>query len=324
MQIKLAGYLFYMIKKHSQIKIILISLAVFIFGLFAYSYFQIFSISTKIDHLSNELASTTLAFAKKTAELNGAIIALDQKSTSLFNNLSATDQDIQNTKRNIEAVQSQVGGVEQNVDKITGTVSTLEKLSKTDPELLQKYSKVFFLNEHYAPERLTEIDKDYVYSVKKSETIHSLVWPHLKEMLDAAKKINVTLYVKSAYRSFDEQKAVKSAYTVVYGKGSANTFSADQGYSEHQLGTTADFTTAGVNGSLNGFEKTTAYLWMQFNAYKYGFVLSYPANNSYYIFEPWHWRYVGVALATRLNQEGKNFYDLDQREIDKYLPNIFD
>ena len=144
------------------------------------------------------------------------------------------------------------------------------------------------------------------------------------DMLEAAKVSKVTLYVKSAYRSFDEQKSVKSLYTVVYGKGSANQFSADQGYSEHQLGTTADFTTIGVNGSLSGFEKTVAYLWMQFNAYKYGFILSYPENNSYYIFEPWHWRYVGIALATRLHEEHKNFYDLDQREIDKYLPNIFD
>lgn len=313
-----------MIKKYQQIKIKTILSVIFVFGLCAYFYFQIFSISAKIERLSDEFASTTDDLVKKTSRLDEAIVLLDQRSTSIFNNLSATDQDIQNTKKNIEAVQSQVGGVEQTVGKITGTVSTLEKLSKTDPELLQKYSKVFFLNEHYAPERLTEIDPEYLYSKKKSETIHALAWSHLKNLLEEAKKDNVVLYVKSAYRSFDEQKAVKSAYTVVYGKGNANTFSADQGYSEHQLGTTVDLTTSGVNGSLSGFEKTTAYLWMQFNAYKYGFILSYPANNNYYIFEPWHWRYVGIALATRLKEEGKNFYDFDQREIDKYLPNIFD
>lgn len=301
-----------------------IAIVLAVIGLIGYLYFQTFSMSGKIEQLSNELASTTVLAAKKTDELNNAIAALDQKATTLFSNLSATDKNIQNTKKSVEAVQSQVGGVEQTVGKITGTVTTLEKLSKTDPELLQKYSKVFFLNEHYVPERLIEIDSFYVYSLKKYETVHSLVWPHLKDLMESAKTNNITLYVKSAYRSFDEQKAVKSAYTVVYGKGNANTFSADQGYSEHQLGTTADFTTAGVNGSLSGFEKTTAYLWMQFNAHKYGFVLSYPANNSYYIFEPWHWRYVGIALATRLKEEGKYFYDLEQREIDKYLPNIFD
>lgn len=300
------------------------AIALAIVGLIGYLYFQTFSMSGKIERLSNELASTTALSAKKTDELNSSLVALDQKTTALLNNLSATDKDIQNTKKNVEAVQSQVGGVEQTVGKITGAVSTLEKLSKTDPELLQKYSKVFFLNEHYAPERLQQIDAEYLYSEKRAETIHSLVWPHLKDLLESAKKVNVILYVKSAYRSFDEQKAVKSAYTVVYGKGNANTFSADQGYSEHQLGATADFTTVGINGSLNGFEKTPAYFWMQINAHKYGFVLSYPENNGYYIFEPWHWRYVGVALATRLKEEGKNFYDLEQREIDKYLPNIFD
>ena len=226
---------------------------------------------------------------EKTKELDDTIAIIDQKTTTLFNNLSATDENIQSTKKNVEEVQSQVGGVEQTVGKITGTVSTLEKLSKTDPELLQKYSKVFFLNEHYAPERLQQIDTEYLYSEKRTETIHSLVWPHLKDLLESAKKINVVLHVKSAYRSFDEQKAVKSVYTVVYGKGNANTFSADQGYSEHQLGTTVDLTTTGINGSLNGFEKTPAYFWMQLNAHKYGFVLSYPENNAYYIFEGWQW-----------------------------------
>lgn len=295
-----------------------------IIGLIGYLYFQTFSMSGKIERLSSELASTTVLTAKKIDELNNAIAMIDQKTTALFNNLSATDKDIQNTKKNVEAVQSQVGGVEQTVGKITGAVSTLEKLSKTDPELLQKYSKVFFLNEHYTPERLQQIDAEYLYSEKRAETIHSLVWPHLKDLLESAKKVSVALYVKSAYRSFDEQKAVKTIYTVVYGKGNANTFSADQGYSEHQLGTTIDFTAVGINGSLNGFEKMPAYLWVQINAHKYGFVLSYPENNDYYIFEPWHWRYVGVALATRLKEEGKYFYDLEQREIDKYLPNIFD
>lgn len=305
-------------------KIIILIVFGAVFGLIGFAYFRVFSISGEVSRLTSEFASTTAVFAKKTDELDKAILALDQKSALILNNLSATDQNIQSTKKSVEAVQSQVGGVEQTVGKIGGTVNTLEKLSKTDPQLLQKYSKVFFLNEHYAPERLSEIDSVYLYSEKKAELIHSLVWPHLKDLLEGAKTGNVALYVKSAYRSFDEQKSVKSLYTVVYGKGNANQFSADQGYSEHQLGTTADFTTVGVNGSLIGFEKTPAYLWMQVNAHKYGFILSYPERNSYYIFEPWHWRYVGIKLATRLNSESKHFYDLDQREIDKYLTDVFD
>jgi D-alanyl-D-alanine carboxypeptidase len=60
------------------------------------------------------------------------------------------------------------------------------------------------------------------------------------------------------------------------------------------------------------------------NAYKYGFTLSYPKGNTSYVFEPWHWRFVGVKLATDLHNQGKNFYDLDQRSIDAYLVNFFD
>ncbi len=297
-------------KKYHYCKIIILIIAIVVLGSIVYGYYRMFLLSDEINRLTSELASTTVAFKVKTDLISDAIFTLDQN--------------IQNTKKSVESTQSQIGGVEQNVGKITGAVDTLQKLSKTDPELLQKYSKVFFLNEHYAPERLSEIDKVYLYSEKKSELINLSVRPHLQDLLEAAKAGGITLYVKSAYRSFDEQKSVKSAYTVIYGKGNASQFSADQGYSEHQLGTTVDITTVGVNGSLGGFEKTPAYLWMQLNAYKYGFILSYPENNNYYIFEPWHWRYVGIKLATRLNAEGKHFYDLDQREIDKYLPDIFD
>lgn len=308
-----------------KVKIIVgLSIAVIITGFLVYAYTRIFSLTDETERLASQLASTTAAFLEKTDDLAMAIQELDQKAQGLAGTLSAAEQNIQKTKENVETVQSQVKGAEQTIEKIGGAVGTLEKLSKTDPELLQKYSKIFFLSEHYAPERLSEIDKEYLYSEKKSESIHSLVLPYLKILLDAAKADNVTLYIKSAYRSFDEQKSVKSSYTVIYGAGGANQFSADQGYSEHQLGTTVDFITTGLGGVLAGFENTPAYAWMQNNAYKYGFILSYPSNNGYYIFEPWHWRYVGVALATRLKNENKSFYDLDQREIDAYLANIFD
>jgi len=111
---------------------------------------------------------------------------------------------------------------------------------------------------------------------------------------------------------------------MTYGAGTANSFSADQGYSEHQLGTAIDFISSGQGGVLDGFDNTAAYQWMQANAYKYGFILSYPKDNGYYEYEPWHWRFVGVKLATDLHNQGKNFYDLDQRVIDNYLTTVFD
>ena len=82
----------------------------------------------------------------------------------------------------------------------------------------------------------------------------------------------------------------------MYGSG-ANSFSADQGYSEHQLGTTVDFSTSSLGGSLNGFDQTEAYEWLDKNAHRFGFILSYSKDNAYYIYEPWHWRFVGKDLA---------------------------
>ena len=98
----------------------------------------------------------------------------------------------------------------------------------------------------------------------------------------------------------------------------------DKGNWEQGLGPTVDFIPTGLGGQLAGFEKTSSFAWLNENAYKYGFVLSYPKGNSYYLFEPWHWRYVGVALATFLHNQGLYFYNIDQRTIDGFLVNIFD
>ncbi|MFH0804250.1 MAG: M15 family metallopeptidase [Candidatus Zambryskibacteria bacterium] len=209
------------------------------------------------------------------------------------------------------------------INEIIGTVGKLDKLSKTDKELLQKYSKIYFLNENYVPESLTVIPAEFVYEKDKELQIHTKVLPFLEDLLKAARNAGMDLKIISAYRSFGEQSVLKGAYTVNYGSD-ANTFSADQGYSEHQLGTTIDFTTASVGATFSGFSKTKEYEWLLQNAYKYGFTISYPKENTYYQFEPWHWRFVGRSLADQLHTEGQYFYDLDQRTIDTYLINIFD
>jgi len=271
-----------------------------------YGYQRIAELSLHIATVEAQLATTSLA-------LEGSI---ENAQTSLTSELSKE-------RERVAALNDTLGSFQKEVGTISGTVTTLEKLSKTDPELLQKYSKVFFLNEHYAPERVVEIPDEYEYFEERHAKIHELVWPHLQNMMDSAKAQNHELFVYSAHRPFEEQRALKGQYSVTYGAGTANTFSADQGYSEHQLGTTVDFITTGIGGSLEGFDTTDEYQWLISNAYKFGFVLSYPPSNSYYVFEPWHWRYVGIKLATDLKNQGKYFYDLDQREIDEYLINLF-
>lgn len=259
---------------------------------------NVLTATNKIALLEAGLASTTASLASTTLERDGLALELS------------------NQKAMVDNLTRQVNG-------IVGDVGTLVKLSKTDPELLEKYSKVFFLNENYMPEKLAVVDPSYTFN-QKEQYFRSDVWPFLKNLMDAASSNGTPLTIISGYRSFDSQSDLKSSYKVTYGTNSANSFSADQGYSEHQLGTTVDFTIPELGANFDTIDKTKAYTWLTSNAYQYGFILSYPPNNSYYKFEPWHWRFVGKALAQKLHSENKYFYDLDQREIDKYLQNFFD
>jgi LAS superfamily LD-carboxypeptidase LdcB len=300
---------------HRGIAISIVAIVIVLVAGSWYAYNQFTSISTNIDTLSNQLTILETKLSSSTASLQNNI---SQTSNSLNN---ALNQQIQSSA----AIAQQLGTYQQQVNTVSSTVGTLQKLSNTDPQLLQKYSKVFFLNEYYAPAKLASIPGEYEYSETKQLTLQADVWPHLKSLIDAAKSSSVNIYVQSAYRSFNEQSALKSDYKITYGAGTANSFSADQGYSEHQLGTTVDVMASGLGGVLDDrFDGTKVYTWLVANAYRYGFVLSYPKNNKFYVYEPWHWRFVGVKLATDLHNQGKNFYDLDQRTIDSYLVNFFD
>ena len=202
-------------------------------------------------------------------------------------------------------------------------INTLTKLTTLDPELLKKYSKVYFLSENYTPPDLEVLETKFVSDPTKKVEVLEDIYPFLKKLMDASNKAGLSLKVLSGYRSYEYQKDLKSDYNFIYGAG-ANQFSADQGYSEHQLGTTIDFTTPIIKGADVSFETTSEFKWLTENAYKYGFVLSYPKGNAYYVYEPWHWRFVGEELADDLHDDGKYLYELDQREIDEYLLEIFD
>ena len=85
--------------------------------------------------------------------------------------------------------------------------------------------------------------------------------------------------------------------------------SARPGYSEHQTGMAMDIldTVSGCSTDGRCFAATPAYAWLQQNAYRFGYVLRYPDGGTPvmgYEFEPWHWRWVGVPLATELHSTG--------------------
>jgi D-alanyl-D-alanine carboxypeptidase len=253
---------------------------------------------------------------------NSALADAAAREEEMAEKLANLENDKHDLEEALDAEQRRNEENEEELEELAETVGMLDKLAKTDPELLAKYSKVYFLSENYVPKRLAQIPQKYIHD-DDDEFFLSQALPDLKDMLDDAAEDGVDITVVSGYRSFDTQKALKSGYSVTYGSG-ANAFSADQGYSEHQLGTTVDFSTKAAAGALDGFQNAEAYAWLTKNAYKFGFILSYPAGNAYYQYEPWHWRFVGKELARDLRDDGKSFYDLDQRELDKYLVSIFD
>lgn len=275
-------------------------------GVSWYAYF----LATTLTETKTELETRTALFGKVLGQLQQELKELHARNDDAMSVLS--DQQ----KRTLE-LEEEKRDSEEKIEELT-------KLTTLDPELLQKYSKVYFLNENYIPRKLRNINSDFLVNPESELQILSDVRPFLRDMLEDAQDEGVELRVVSAYRSFNTQKQLKSAYTTQYGSGTANKFSAEQGYSEHQLGTTVDITTPSVGGLNVKFETTPAYAWLTEHAYEYGFVLSYPKGNKFYVYEPWHWRFVGKDLARHLHREEKHFYELDQRDIDEYLLNIFE
>ncbi|MEW5805378.1 MAG: M15 family metallopeptidase [Patescibacteria group bacterium] len=288
---------------------IVLILLVIILSAFSYLIWQYYLVYQELARTNKKLIFVSQTFSNLADWFGKDVFQLKIANQNLTNLLKSEQGKNQFFAKQISGIQS--------------TVSDLEKLNQLDEELLKKYSKVYFLNEHYLPQQLSIIDKKYAYNQNEVYQIHSQAKPYLYQMLEAADSDGMPIKIISAYRSFADQANLKSSYKMVYGSG-ANQFSADQGYSEHQLGTAIDLTTPELGAEFYDFAKTPAYQWLLNNAYKYGFILSYPENNAYYVFEPWHWRFVGVMLATELHTQNRHFYDLDQREIDRYLINIFD
>lgn len=132
--------------------------------------------------------------------------------------------------------------------------------------------------------------------------------PQLEAMFAAANQAGAPLKVSSGYRSYTYQVNLYNGYVKTEGQTQADAESARPGFSEHQTGLAADL--APLDGSCSVeqcFANTTAGKWLAANAYKYGFIIRYPAGLTTvtgYEYEPWHVRYVGVDLATEMHTEG--------------------
>ena len=123
----------------------------------------------------------------------------------------------------------------------------------------------------------------------------------LKAMVAAAARDGVSVQVVSGFRSFATQRRLLRR-KLDHGRPLAEVLEVNAlpGFSEHHSGCALDLTTPGVPAADAAFAGTRAFAWLRAHAERYGFALSYPLRNSHGIeFEPWHWRYRGVAPALR-------------------------
>lgn len=176
-----------------------------------------------------------------------------------------------------------------------------DKASKLDV-IVNKYYK---LDKDYEPEDLTVINSKFASGTQK---LRKEAADKFEEMASDMLKENLKIYAGSTYRSYSYQEGLYNRYVKKDGFKEAETYSARAGCSEHQLGLAVDI----VNGKWNYLsEGDKEYTWLINNSYKYGFILRYPHESEYitgYVFEDWHFRYLGIELATKV-YESKLTYD---------------
>jgi D-alanyl-D-alanine carboxypeptidase len=163
------------------------------------------------------------------------------------------------------------------------------------------------LPKDYAPPDLVSVAKA---GLAGSGRVRALVVGDLSKMAGAARAAGAELGVISAYRSEAAQRTVFADWERQVGHAAALLASARPGHSEHQLGTTIDFTTPDGSGPWSGdFGATAQGRWLHAHAAEFGFVESYPARSSpsltCYQAEPWHFRYVGRGMVEAIEASGQ-------------------
>ncbi|OGC62716.1 hypothetical protein A2890_00470 [candidate division WWE3 bacterium RIFCSPLOWO2_01_FULL_53_14] len=190
---------------------------------------------------------------------------------------------------------------------VLGAVSVLQAgecvLTVEGEMILAHVNKACALPVNYVPAGLTKISG---IPSTGTEYLRADILLYLHQLYGAAKTAGFNLSVVSAYRSYATQAATFNYWVGQYGYRVAANLSALPGHSEHQLGTAIDLGLVG-DPSFTSFPSHPVAGWVAKNSYKFGFTVSYPNGKQAvtgYIWEPWHIRWIGVELATKLYKKG--------------------
>ena len=197
-----------------------------------------------------------------------------------------------------------------------------------DGSLDKEYKNLMLINaKHPLPDNYDSEIREYLVEIDPQlrnnnyvTKIHKNVYPYITAMVRAANDAGVDLKVWSPFRSYADQRVLFENQVSKNGGNEqlAATVVARPGTSEHNSGICADF-----NMADDAFEQTEMYKWMCENAENYGFILRYPKDKqdkTGVIYESWHWRFVGIEEAKKINKSGLCLEEyLEQNNINQKI-----
>ena len=152
--------------------------------------------------------------------------------------------------------------------------------------------------EEYTPETV---------NVEGQPVDHRIVEP-LNAFMAAARAEGLSVYLSSAYRDYATQNYLYNRKIQQYGDPAvAARIVAPPGTSEHQTGLALDITDRYYEMKDASLANTALFQWMSAHCHEYGFIVRYPEDKqdiTGIIYEPWHFRYVGVEAATYIMENG--------------------
>ena len=165
---------------------------------------------------------------------------------------------------------------------------------------------ILTLGPKYRPPDLVSVSRA---NVAGGGMVREVAIDDLREMAAAARSNGTPIKVLSPFRGYKQQVELFFSYAGrdLSNYESAITYSARPGHSEHQTGLTVDFGAVGDTELTSNWEDTPAGGWMAKNAWRYGWLMSYPQgakDEVCYGYEPWHYRYVGREMAAKIRESG--------------------
>ncbi len=195
-------------------------------------------------------------------------------------------------------------------------------LTAAEAQAIQNDPLMILVNHtNQMPESYTFDTKECGSSTAVNKTLQTVACDAFLALQKAAAADGVTVWMQSGYRSVAYQTKLYERKTQYYrDKGYDEATAREKaaaivnppGYSEHNCGLAADLNSPEHTGLDEGFENTAAFRWLCVHAGEYGFILRYPKgaeDKTEITYEPWHWRYVGVENAARINASGLCFED---------------